>query len=474
MHEDILGDDSDILQPAELILEPDIPGRLNVLVRPAWRARYAEMTGRPAGGERPAARLMSFDTALQAMAIFPVRTFPGSNFLRPKHPPFTEFVLENWTRRLPQSAEEVTYELAELPGGFIRDPGFGLGIDKEFMPILDAVRRLKGVRSLVLREDGPTGPDGARYCMTYDDYDDLRRAMHRTTARYRAEARADRTILAHNKILTALDPQRFPEARRTYTPGTVFKLLDRRAERSTLNAEDGKALVRTLAQAAPTMTKTPEQLFALGEMVERVSLELLIDRFKDQLEKGGREAQWQRLLDLNPFILSLVFGYPIVRLASQGTVGGWRLKGGSKIADYVVKNQKTQAIALVELKTPGTPLTSSDYRTGVPDVSPKLTGAVMQVLDQRLKLQKSLSLIKDEEDDVEIRSAEALGIDCMVIAGRTPTDRKAIKTFELFRSGLKDVRILTFDELLAKMEALLTLLSDAPGGPTPPHEAELF
>ena len=265
------------------------------------------------------------------MLIYPLRTWPGGNFLKPKHPPFTEFVLEDWSHPLPETPEEVVHLLHELPAGFISDPGFGLGLDKEFWPILDAVRRVKGVTSLVLRDDGPRGPDGTRFCMTYDEYDDLRRAMHRVTSRYRAEAKADRTILAHNEMLTALDPQRFPEAKRNYAPGTVFKLLARRSDDLLLSRDDGRALVLTLSVAAPTLARDPKQLFALGETVEKVSLELLIAKLEDQLAKGGSEAQWQRLCSIRTLsILSLVFGYPIVRLASQGAVGGWRLKGGAK------------------------------------------------------------------------------------------------------------------------------------------------
>jgi hypothetical protein len=457
-----LADDQDEFLPTRLVLNPDLPGRMNVLLQPGWRARYSELVELPASAERPAERLLSFDTALAAMAIYPLRTWPGSRFLKPKHSPFTEFVLEGWNHPLPETADDVEILLEELPVGFIRDPRFGLGLDKEFWPILGAIRRIQGVTSFVLRPEGRTGPEGTRFCMTYNDYDDLRRALHRVTSRYRTEAKADRTILAHNEILTALDPEQFPEAKRPYAPGTVFRLLARRSDNSPLSRDDGRALVRTLSTAAPGLATDPKQLYALGETVEKISLQVLIAKFEALLAMGGSESQWQRLFDQNPFILSLVFGYPIVRLASQGSVGGWRLRGGAKIADYVVKNQLTHSVALVELKTPDTPLTGREYRTGVPDISPKLSGAVMQILDQRLKLQKSLSLIKDEEEDVAVRSAEALGVDCIVIAGRTPPDRKAIKSFELFRGGLRDVRIFTFDELLAKTKSLLSLLGPAP------------
>jgi hypothetical protein len=469
----VADDERDELLPHRLVLEADLPGRMNVQLQPAWRAGYAAALRLPPAPHRPSAKLLSFDTALGAMAIFPMRTWPGAGFLKPKHPPFTEFVLDGWTQPLPQNVEDVGYILGDLPAGFIRDPAFGLGLDKEFLPILQAIRRLGGITSLVLRGDGPNGPEGTRFLITYDDFDDVRRAMHRVTNRYRAEAKADRTILAHNEILTELDPVRFPPASRVYGPGTVFKLLSRRSDASPLSRDDNRALIKTLTAAAPALAKTPDQLFALGQTVETVSLEVLITKLEAQLAKGGSEAQWQKLLDQNPFVLSLVFGYPIVHLASQGVIGGWRLKGGAKIADYVVKNQKTHAIALVELKTPDTPLLGREYRTGVFDVSPKLTGAVMQVLDQRLKLQKSLALIKDEEDDPQVRTAEAFGIDAIVVAGRTPGDRKAIRSFELFRGGLRDVRVFTFDELIAKTRALLEVLTASPDAPPPLKDEDL-
>lgn len=457
-----LADDRDELLPPRLTLQPDAQGRVHVLVQPRWRAGYAEGLGFPPDAERPSARLLTIDAVLGGLAIYPLKTFPSSNFLKPKHSPFKELVLEDRTDALPETAEDVVLMLQDLPAGFIRDFDFGLGIEKEFLPILHAIRRLGRVTSLVLSDQKEPGLRGETFHMTYNDYDDVRRAMHRVTERYRAEARADRAILAHNEILTVLDPDRFPPATRPYAPGTVFKLLSRRSEASRLSRDDSRALVKTLTAAAPGLAKDPEQLFQLGETVERVSLQVLIGKFEAQLEKGGKEADWQKLLDQNPFIVSLVFGYPIVHLASQGAVGGWRLKRGGKIADYVVKNQLTHAIALVELKTPGMDLVIKDYRRGVPGISAKLTGAVMQVLDQRLQLQKSLSILKDDEDDEQIRNARALGVDCIVIAGRTPKNSAAIKTFELFRSGLRDVRILTFDELLAKAKGLLDLLSPKP------------
>ena len=371
--------------PARLLIEQDHPGRVDVLLQPQWRPDFAGVVDIKVSDEPPKARLLSVDATKSLLSIYPVGTFPSSRFLKPKYPQIREIALERVDVPLPANEAGVRGLLREhLPGGFIREPYFGLRIEKEFGSIITSIEKLDGVTSLVLTNERETGRDKSIFFLTFYDFEDIRLAMARITRRYQAEGRIDRAILAHNEILTKLDAAKFPEAARPYKPDTVFKLLSggRRAPR--LSAADHNQIIKTLDNSSEALARMPAQVFALGETVERVSLEVLISRFEALLAKGGTERAWQKLFDLNPFILSLVFGYPIVKLASQGHVGGWKLAGdGGKIADYVVKNQQTHNIALIELKTPGTELVIGEYRKGVPTISSKLTGAIVQVLDQR-------------------------------------------------------------------------------------------
>ena len=68
-----MSDERDPLLPPRLVLTPDQPGRMNVALQPAWRASYAAVPNLAATPDRPSAKLLSFDTALGAMAIFPLR-----------------------------------------------------------------------------------------------------------------------------------------------------------------------------------------------------------------------------------------------------------------------------------------------------------------------------------------------------------------------------------------------------------------
>ncbi|MCL4670390.1 DUF4263 domain-containing protein [Burkholderia pseudomallei] len=176
------------------------------------------------------------------------------------------------------------------------------------------------------------------------------------------------------------------------------------------------------------------------------------------LGKSKSERDWQQFFRDNPFILRLAFGFPVLKMGDQVSVGGRKFDGtGDKIADFVVKAAATGNLGLIEIKTPQTELLASKkvYRRDVYAPSWELSGAVSQVLDQANHLQRNLATLKDNSEDY---SVEAFAINAVVIAGRNPTERAERKSFEFYRSSLRSVLVLTFDELLNKLQQLLEVL----------------
>jgi len=51
---------------------------------------------------------------------------------------------------------------------------------------------------------------------------------------------------------------------------------------------------------------------------------------------------------------------------------------------------------------------------------------------------------------------------CVVLAGRRPIEEHELRCFEVFRNACKDVEVITFDELLAKLEYLQQHLQPVP------------
>ncbi|RTL67356.1 MAG: DUF4263 domain-containing protein, partial [Hyphomicrobiales bacterium] len=197
-----------------------------------------------------------------------------------------------------------------------------------------------------------------------------------------------------------------------------------------------------------------DALLSLKSEIEQVTLQQLIDRFRDMLGKELVEGRWQSFLMQNPFILSLAFAVPAMIVQGQAYAGGKRLSGrGGKVADFLCASASTGNLAIVEIKKPATDLLGTSAYRGddVFAASVELSGTIVQVLDQRLKLQRELPLLKEESEQPDIHD---FGIRCIVVAGRTPVDRARRKSLELLRNAMLGVILLTFDELLGRLEEI--------------------
>ncbi|HFQ6228439.1 TPA: Shedu anti-phage system protein SduA domain-containing protein, partial [Pseudomonas aeruginosa] len=118
-------------------------------------------------------------------------------------------------------------------------------------------------------------------------------------------------------------------------------------------------------------------------------------------------------------------------------------------------------------KTPKTILLRAKAYRGKEVFGPnsELSGAVPQVLFQQNELKQRWVHHRHDTPGMHLSGADA--IKCVVVAGTLPTDPIQLRSFEVFRNACKDVDIVTFDELLAKLEFLKTHL-------TPEPEEDLF
>lgn len=70
-----------------------------------------------------------------------------------------------------------------------------------------------------------------------------------------------------------------------------------------------------------------------------------------------------------------------------------------------------------------------------------------------------------------VYDVEAYAVGGILVIGWTPGDRERQRSLEVFRHDLKSVLVVTYDELLTKLEHLLDFLNATPpsveGAPTP-------
>lgn len=203
------------------------------------------------------------------------------------------------------------------------------------------------------------------------------------------------------------------------------------------------------SHAASIAEEQPEKLAKLRGDIELVTLEALIKRYEEMLGEKLVEGRWQDFFNENPFILNMAFGYPVIKVRDQASVGGRKLSGeGEKITDFLVKNSLTNNTAIFEIKTPQTAiLNKTPFREGVFTPSTDLSGSINQALDQKYQFQKQVAQIKD---NTRLYDIESYAVHCCLVIGKTPNGEDRKKSFELFRRNSKDVEIVTFDELLEK------------------------
>jgi Domain of unknown function (DUF4263) len=112
---------------------------------------------------------------------------------------------------------------------------------------------------------------------------------------------------------------------------------------------------------------------------------------------------------------------------------------------------------IIEIKTPLTELLeATEYRNGVYAPSRELAGATQPLVHYRATLLDHRELAADAEMTV-------YNPRCLLICGTLPeaSPRARIRSFERFRGALRDVDVVTFDELIAKVALLLELLARA-------------
>jgi hypothetical protein len=182
-----------------------------------------------------------------------------------------------------------------------------------------------------------------------------------------------------------------------------------------------------------------------------------------QNRANGSEEFWQGLLTGNAVLLDFAFPYSVQLIQERAYVGGKKIKNtGGSLADFLLKRSLTRNTCVLEIKTPTTRLMGAIYRTGAGVYAPsaELVGSVTQVLTYRSQLEHDIARLRQEsEEDIE-----AWFPPCCVLVGSTTElddDREKRRSFELFRTSLQGVTIVTFDEVYDRVVAVAKAIKGA-------------
>lgn len=443
----------------------------------------------PDSGLEHQVKLLEIDSKNQYITIFPTRTHGRSGFLQPKYNkirritlanralvvfpgdvdtpsdskgqgflspysgatvPFDEDLIDIESLELvPSTQEDVIRVLEGLPSTFIKDYDWGLGLTKKYRFIVDAVEKLSDCTEIVISNEYETGIDHENklFYISAKDFEKARKALNRITDLSQTAAKSVKDCKIYNLLAEKIGK---PEVPVTVGRHPWRKLITAVAQgKEALSDDEQAAVVEVIEKNVKAIAVTePARLAKLQDDIELVTLETLITRYEEMIAKRLSEKRWQDFLNENPFILSLAFGYPIIKVKDQAYVGGRKISGsGDRVTDFLVKNRLTNNTAIIEIKTPQAELLNvRTYRGDVYTPSTELSGSINQALDQKYRFEHEIAQFKENS---KIRDIETYSVHCCLIIGRMPSNEDKQKSFELFRGNSKNVDVIAFDELLA-------------------------
>lgn len=305
---------------------------------------------------------------------------------------------------IPRSPDDVRNLLNGLPPYCVKDPFYGLGFKRAYRAVVHTIEELSVAEEIEISRHTPTAYDAARrlFVISEEDMLEFKRAVDRVNRTTRKAANTINDTSTYNKVADVLG---VPRKILTYGKTKERKALTAIGnDERPLSDEEQVELVEVMTRNVDSILKAdPVRMENLESGIAIAKTRSLFESLSQMIEARCSEPTWQRFLQENPFVLSMVFGRPIVKIADQASVGGQKISGsGGKIADFLVRNALTGNAALVEIKTPRAKLLNEKpYRAGVYTPSRELTGAISQVLDQRSKFEQEIASIRQRDRTLE-------------------------------------------------------------------------
>lgn len=253
----------------------------------------------------------------------------------------------------------------------------------------------------------------------------------------------DPTALVTIADLLTSSAEGFSQLLKALMPGDISKILDWIASKN--GSESAKSIIERLrAESLPPLYT----LMGIARMRQAI----------DKWEKNQNESDeefWQKEFAASSFVLSQLFCQPVVIMFEKAYLGnkGFGNRDG-RVADFLLDNSLTHNCVIVEIKTPMTKLLAGKYRNDVWNVSSELTGSIQQTTSYRHTLIEEIRFKSDAKGAI---AADPLSV---VVIGKTSeldTEDKR-ESFEHFRNGLRNITIVTYDELYSKLSTLTGLL----------------
>jgi len=336
----------------------------------------------------------------------------------------------------------------------------GYGFTSNMVPLVSFIEdNFPDIQKILISKNEPTRIDKRKkiFIINEQDYNDLFSIIRPTKQQQRNKIKIILNNFFSSKIKLKIKGPKF-----IYSKGSLAAYIKELKEgKAELSDKDIEELISFTTEKAERGIVKKEIIIKAKKEIDEVYIESVLQQYDlyltQKTETKTLENKWQIFFKEHSWIFSFLFSHSMVLFQDQAYLGGQKIdRKSGRYADFIYKNDLSNNVAIVEIKTHLTPLLNkSPYRkaAGIYSISRQLSGALVQVSDQKdILLKEWLTVTRGNFVPFEPK--------CFVITGTIQELKKdeQMKSFELFRNNLRNIEIVAFDELREKIETLLNLL----------------
>lgn len=325
----------------------------------------------------------------------------------------------------------------------------GYGLTRNLSPIILTLEKHPSIKKIIITSRAPSSMD--RTSITFNIHD-LGKIFQKISP-FRKKQNKDLKNISNN-TLSDVFPTEIKKELKTYTEGEIIAFFDgRRIRPKDISGAD----IEKIVDMIPENIKRDVVVYQAEEKINHIKLEKTRTDFEKIInqknDSNHLEKKCQDFFKNNHWILSNILSMPVVFLKEKAYVGGKEYNNtGGKEADFLFRNNLTKNIFIIEIKTPLKKIVEmKPYRgSDVFNIGKEVVGGLIQALDQKDNLQKEFYKLAQNSDFKSFNPRVVLIVG--KIQGLT---EKEMKSFDLFRNSIKDVEIITYDELFEKTKLIL-------------------
>jgi hypothetical protein len=237
---------------------------------------------------------------------------------------------------------------------------------------------------------------------------------------------------------------------RTYVPGTIAAVMDPNIV-PRLSSEDKEALASFLPDYLASESIGTVQKLKASAQIE--TLKALAKDLETEMPRSHPESWWQTYIKSN--ILLMQQGY--IKAIEKLNVA----IGDTKFPDFCLVTHDNY-LDILEIKKPDTGLLKQDVSRGNFYWDPEVSKAIIQTENYIEHVSNKASEVRSyllDKQKINIKAVRPRGI---ILAGdaRSFSDQKQRDDFRLLSQGIKSISVVTYDELLNRLNNYIGVLEE--------------